>query len=36
MSCLYLTESDVDRLVDMPTAVDAMQRAFVALAANRS
>ena len=36
MSCLYLTEADVDRLIDMPTAIDAMQRAFVSLAEGRA
>lgn len=36
MSCLYLNESDVAQLLDMPLAIEAMQEAFLALAAGQA
>ena len=36
MSAIYLTESDVDALVDMPAAIDAVSEAFRRLAAGEA
>jgi ornithine cyclodeaminase/alanine dehydrogenase-like protein (mu-crystallin family) len=36
MGALYLTEADVDRLVDMPTAIDVVEEAFRQLAAGEA
>lgn len=36
MSALYLTESDVQSLVDMPTTIDVVREAFVKLAAGEA
>ena len=32
MSVLFLTESDVESLIDMPASIDAVERAFAAVA----
>ena len=32
MSVLFLTESDVESLIDMPSSIEVVERAFVALA----
>ena len=32
MSVLFLTESDVESLIDMPSSIEVVERAFAALA----
>lgn len=36
MTCLYLTEAEVDQLLEMPAAIEAMRQAFLALAEGRA